>query len=175
MALNGTAAVIGNAQILEPKFLGSFSHFIECVVAVAGDGVTMKRAAQIFLLDELRQGVLFSRFKLAAVLSQLRRHEIEIDRTIQIGFIPDSGNFADRFVLLRLRIDGQRGEPVFVQCPATLQRAAAHFDVVFLVPSEICEGKRIFRRRDNAQITLDSGSQPHAGFCRTLRDDGLDQ
>src|SRR5438045_9767806 len=110
MALNGTAAVIGNAQILEPKFLGSFSHFIECVVAVAGDGVAMKRAAQIFLLDELRQGMLFSRFELAAVLSQLRRHEIEIDRAIQIVFIADSWNFADRSFLLRLRIDGQRGE-----------------------------------------------------------------
>ncbi len=67
MALNGAAAVIGDPEILQPEFAGGFGHFFECIVTVACDGMAMKRAAQIFLLDEFWQGMLFGRFEFAAV------------------------------------------------------------------------------------------------------------
>jgi hypothetical protein len=46
---------------------------------------------------------------------------------------------------------------------------------VFLVPGEISERKRVFRRRDHSQIALHSRTQPHARFGRALCDDGFDQ
>jgi hypothetical protein len=67
VALNGAAAVIGDPEILQPEFAGGFGHFFECIVTVACDGMAMKRAAQIFLLDEFWQGMLFGRFEFAAV------------------------------------------------------------------------------------------------------------
>ena len=59
--------MIRDAEILQPEFAGGFGHFFECVVTVAGDRVAMKRAAQILLLDEFWQGMLFGRFEFAAV------------------------------------------------------------------------------------------------------------
>ena len=160
-------------EILQPEFLGGFGHFFECIVTVARNRMAMKRAAQIFLLDQFRQRVLFGRFEFAAVLSQLRRNEIEIDRAIQIGFIAHLWNFLQRSFLFRFRINWNRSEPVFVERPASLQRAAAHLDVVFLVPGEISKRKRVFRRRDHSQIALHSRTQSHARFGRTLRDDRI--
>ena len=69
VALNGAAAVISDTEILQPEFAGGFGHFFECIVTVACHRVAMKRAAQIFFLDELWQGMLFGRFKLAAVFT----------------------------------------------------------------------------------------------------------
>ena len=53
--LNRAAAVIGDAEILQAELLRGFRHFFERVVTVARGRVAMKRAAQIFLLDQLRQ------------------------------------------------------------------------------------------------------------------------
>ncbi len=96
VGLNRTPAVIGDPQIFEAEFLRGFGHLFERIVTIARSRVAMKRAAQIFLLDQFRQRVLFGRFELAAVLSQLRRNEIEIDRAIQIGFIAHLWNFLQR-------------------------------------------------------------------------------
>ena len=49
--LNRALAVLGNSQIFQAELLRRCRHFLECIVTVACDGVTMKRAAQIFLLD----------------------------------------------------------------------------------------------------------------------------
>ena len=84
-------------------------------------------------------------------------------------------NFAWRSFLLRLRIKWNRSEPVFIQRPTSSQRAAAHLDVVFLVPGEISERKRVFRRRDHSQIALNSRTQPHARFGRAFCDNGFNQ
>ena len=51
--------MIGDPEIFQPEFLRGFGHFFERIVTVARDGVAMKRAAQIFLLDQFRQGMLF--------------------------------------------------------------------------------------------------------------------
>jgi len=54
MRLNRAAAVLGDAEVLQAKRLRRFGHFLERVVSIARDRVAMKRAAQIFLLDQLR-------------------------------------------------------------------------------------------------------------------------
>ena len=46
--LNRAAAVIGDAEILQPELLRRVRHLLERVVAVAGNGVTMKRAPRRF-------------------------------------------------------------------------------------------------------------------------------
>ena len=59
--------MIGDPEILQPEFAGRFGHFFECVVTVARHRMAVKRAAQIFLLDEFWQRMFFSRFEFAAV------------------------------------------------------------------------------------------------------------
>src|SRR5262245_15532468 len=107
--------MIGDAEILQPQFASGFGHFFKCIVTVARQRVAMKCATKILLLDELWQRMLFSGFELATVFPQLRRNEIEIDRAIQIGFVAYARNFAWRFFLLRVRINWDRGEAVFIE------------------------------------------------------------
>ena len=114
VALNRAAAVIGDAEILQPKLAGGFGHFFDCVVTVACHCVAMKRAAQIFFFDQLQQRIFSRRFEFAAVFPQLRRNKIEIDRVVEIGFVAHVWNFFFWPFLLRFRIDGNEREPVFV-------------------------------------------------------------
>src|SRR4051812_41455621 len=97
----------------------------------------MKGPAQIFRLDQARD---FSRrggFKFTAVLAQLRRDVIEIERAIEFFFVTDG-----RDVALRRPVDPairpyDRSEPIFVHRPTALKGAAAHDDVMLLTPSKI--------------------------------------
>src|SRR5947209_10154649 len=49
--LDGALAVLCDSQILQPELLRGGRHFFQRVVAVARDSVTMKCAAQLFLLQ----------------------------------------------------------------------------------------------------------------------------
>ena len=66
--LNLAAAVIGNAEILQPERLCGFRHFFKGVVAVARQRVAVKRATQIFLLDQFRNRIFLGGFELAPIL-----------------------------------------------------------------------------------------------------------
>src|ERR1043166_8293934 len=127
-------------------------------------------------------------FELAAVFSQLRRDEIEIDRSIEFGFIAHLWNFLNRPFLFRGR-DAVLRRPVgaarrpyhfrlwnwrqsvLVERPTSFKGAAAQFDVVILVAGEISKRKRIFGRAHNSQITLHSGAKSYARFGWALSDD----
>ena len=52
--LDGTAAVIGDAEILQAELARGGDHFLERVVSVARRRVAMERAAQILPLDQAR-------------------------------------------------------------------------------------------------------------------------
>src|SRR4029077_8503814 len=116
----------------------------------------MKRAAQIFFLDQLRQGVVLSRLELAAVFPELWRNVIKIDSVIEFDLVTNLRYGRYRFCDrpsgsdLCLRIGRQRREAIFIQGPAAFKRAAAQLDVVLLVPGKIDEGERILRRGDDA-------------------------
>src|SRR5207302_4980169 len=67
VCLNGAAAVIGDAEIFQPQFLRGSRHFFDGIVSVTRSGVTMKRAPQVFLLDQLRQRMFLGSFEFAPV------------------------------------------------------------------------------------------------------------
>ena len=161
--------MIGDAEILQAELLRRRGHFLEGIAAIARAGVTMKCAAQIFRLDQARQASFGGGFDFAAIFAQLRRNEIEIERTIKLRFIPHFRNRVRRSILARDSFGGR--EPIFVQGPAALQRAISQDDIVLFASGKIAERKRIFRRANHAQVGLDAGAQPDAGFGRALRDE----
>src|SRR2546430_12638810 len=108
-------------------------------MAVARSRVAMKCAPQVFLLDQFRKGMFFRSFKFAAIFTQLRRNEIEIESAIKFGLIAHLRNFLCPSFLFRFRIWRRRRETIFIQRPAALQRAAAQPDIVLLISSEISE------------------------------------
>ena len=183
--LDRAAAVFGNAQILQAQRLGRRRHLFERVVSVARGSVAMESAAQIFRLDQPGQRPRGSRLEFSAVLPQLRRDVIELERAVEIGFLADDRNrlFPGRDAALRRPVSAARrpylnwrlAEPVFVQRPAALQGAVSHHDVVLLASGKIIERERIFRRTDHAQVALNSRAQTDARFGWPLRDDGFDQ
>ena len=65
--LNRAPAVIGDAEILQAERLRGFRHFFERVVAVARDRVAVKRAPQIFLLDQFGERMLFGSLEFAGI------------------------------------------------------------------------------------------------------------
>ena len=74
--------MFGDSEVLQAEGLRGFRHFFERVVPVARHRVAMKRAAQIFVLNSLRQRMFFGGLEFAAVLTQLRRNEIEVERAV---------------------------------------------------------------------------------------------
>src|SRR5437773_9616455 len=67
MCLDRAAAVVGDAEILQPERLRSFGHLFDGVVSVARSGVTMKCSAQVLLLDQLRESVFVGVFELSPI------------------------------------------------------------------------------------------------------------
>ena len=107
--------------------------------------------------------MVFRGFEFAAVFAQFRRNKIERESAIQIRFLPNRwdlncrlSNYPPGSGLFRSRIGRQARQPVFIQGPAALQRAAAHLDVVFLAPGEVIERERILVRVDDAKIALNA-------------------
>src|ERR1700720_4235836 len=65
--LNLASAVIGNAEILQAERLRGFRHFFKGVVSVARSSVTMKRAPQVFLLNQFWERMFLGGFELAPI------------------------------------------------------------------------------------------------------------
>ena len=138
-------------------------------MAVARARVAVKGAAQIFRFEQARQAPCRRRLDFAAILAQLRRNEIKIERTIEFRFITDRRNFFAGFFFCVSVVGGC--ETIFVQCPAALERAIPQHDVVLLAAREITESERIFRAAHNAQISLDARAQTHTRLGCATRDD----
>src|SRR5207248_10545014 len=89
------AALIGDANIFEAKFLRGRDHFLEGIVSVAGGSMAMKGAAQVLQLDQARQFSRLCRFEFAAIFAQLRRNEIESESAIETRFFVNFRNGRD--------------------------------------------------------------------------------
>ena len=77
--------MVGDAEILQAEFLRRVRHLRERAAAVAGGGVTMKGAAQIFLLDQARQAPFRGGFEFAGIFAQLRRDVIQPKSAVEFG------------------------------------------------------------------------------------------
>ena len=114
--LDRAAAVIGDAEILQAELLRRRGHFLERIVAVARGGVAMESAAQIFRFDQARQRSRGGGLELAAVLAQLRRDVIEIERAIQVRLLANCRDFGRDLLSFFASAIGRRWrEPIFVQ------------------------------------------------------------
>src|ERR1700730_17552806 len=167
--------MFGNTEIFQSKCLRALRHFFERVMSVARERVAMERAAHIFRLDQFWKAVFFSRFEFAAVLAQLRRNKIEIDRAIELGFIADLRNFDCRSFLARFWVRSQWRETILIKRPAAFESTVPHLDIVLLAASEVVESKWIFRGTDHTQFALNAGAKSHACLGRSLRDDRFDE
>src|SRR4051794_39860526 len=79
MRLDGTPAVIGDPEILQPQLLSGLSHFFKAVVPITRGRMAMEGAAQVFLLEQARDCVSLGRFKLATVFPEFRRNEFKLE------------------------------------------------------------------------------------------------
>ena len=73
VGLEGTPAVVGDAEVLHAQVACRTGHFLESVVAVAGRRVAMEGAAQVFEGQEVGQFVPGCGLDLAEVFAQLGR------------------------------------------------------------------------------------------------------
>src|ERR1700737_2448133 len=79
-------AVIGDGDVLVTDGPRGFGHFFDGIFAVAGGGVHLKVAANIFVADQLGQAVGFGGFDLAAIFAQLGRDVVELQLGVNFFF-----------------------------------------------------------------------------------------
>ena len=68
MCLDRASAMVCDPEVLESQLLCSFRHLLDGVVPVACGCVTMKCAAQVFLLNEFWQRMVLSGFEFTPIL-----------------------------------------------------------------------------------------------------------
>jgi hypothetical protein len=93
VGLDRAAAVLGNAEVLQAELLRGGRHFFERVVAIAGGCMAMERAAQILGFNQSRKFPRGGSLELAAILPQLRRDVIELERAIKVRLFMNRRNW----------------------------------------------------------------------------------
>src|SRR6266542_813998 len=68
MCLSRAAAMVCDPEVLESQVLCTFRHLFDRVVPIACSRMTMKCAAQVFLLNEFWQRMLLGGFELSPIL-----------------------------------------------------------------------------------------------------------
>ena len=79
----GTLAVLGDAQIREPRAHRGLAHLLKRAGAVGGLGVIVKRTAELLACDELLAWLPFHH-EHGVRMTRLRRHEVEPKRLVHI-------------------------------------------------------------------------------------------
>src|SRR4029077_5261305 len=79
MCLRRASAMVCDSEVLESQLLCSFRHLLDGVVPIACGRVTMKRTAQVFLLNKFWQRMVLSGFEFTPILPKLRRNKTELD------------------------------------------------------------------------------------------------
>jgi len=157
VGLEGSLAVIGDAEVLESEFARGFCHFREAGVTVAGGGVIVEGSAEVLDGDEAGQRACLRSFDFPHAFADFRRHEVEAEGAVDIFFVVDASGFRGAFTAVG-------SEVVFVEGPAHAQGAAAELNVVFLAAREVDEGIRKLCSADHPEVALQSVGQPDAAF-----------
>jgi hypothetical protein len=71
VGLEGRFAVIGDAEVLQAEIMRGVGHLAQGGAAVAGGGVVVEDAAEVFELHQPWQAAVLRRLDLAGVLTQL--------------------------------------------------------------------------------------------------------
>ena len=163
VGLNGGFAVISDAQVLKSQIAGGLGHVFEGILAVAGPGVIVKRAAEIGQLDQLRQVAFLRRFDFATVFAKGGIDVAQAERAVEIGLVVD---------LWRRGFAAFGGsEAIFVQGESLFEGAAAESDVVFLAAGEVGQSEGVFLIGHGAEIALDAVFQADRGFGGAMNED----
>jgi hypothetical protein len=128
VGLEGRFAVIGDAEVLQAEVVGCLRHLAKGGAAIAGGGVVVKGAAQVFQLDEPRKAAMLGGVDLAGVFAKLRLDEVEAEGAVKITLVVNLWCF---------RAFLHEGEAVLVQRQALLERPATDGHVVLLAAGEI--------------------------------------
>ena len=155
-------AVVGDGHVLIAARLGGGRHLGNGRGPVAPIRVRMQITANVVEFHELGELMLAREGDLAAILAQLRRHEGKAELLVDLGFGP-AGDAAAAFE-----------EPVLVELPAAIVRQAAQGDVVRFGAGEIQQRRPEARRRNDAQVDLQTRAQDDGRarrpVCRDLGD-----
>src|SRR5437879_6540622 len=153
--------MVGDGHVFVAALPGSLGHFFDRVAAVGFDGVHVDVTLQVFLGDQLRQGMTLRKVDLAQVFAHLRRDVVEL----QLGVDLFLGFSRNRFLAF------QRGEAIFVQGVSHLEGALAQGDVVRLGAREVLHGGAEGVGRKQANIDLHAATEVKANFIVSASDD----
>ena len=133
--------------------------------AVGRRRVHVDVAAEIGGGDEPGQGLALGGLDFTAVLAQLRRHRLEVQRGVDVLL---AGARDPLLVLDAI-------EPVLVQLQAAPQGAVAQRDVVRLRPGEVLHRRPQAVAWHQPQVGLESAPEQHAGLRLAVREDAFHQ
>ena len=157
--------VVGNGDVLQPPRDRRLCHLPNRVAPVGFGRMHMQIAAQIAAHNQLWQSVFRSCIQFAAVLPQLRRNVIEIERVINI-------------LLCRRSNDDIIFKPqqrVFAQRQAAFNCALPQRNVMHLRPGKILQRRSITRPREQSHIDLKVVAKREADLVLSLRQELVDQ
>ena len=153
ICLNGTLAVIGNAQVLHPQLLSGGGHLFERGPTVTVHGVAMKSSPEVRPFNQIGKASAFGGFHLASILTKLGLDVGETECSVDISLEVNIGKRLLELPALR------SAKAILIERPASLQGARPHADIMLFAAGEIVEGKRIFGSCYRAQIALDSRNE----------------
>ncbi len=153
--------MIGDGHVLIAARLGRFGHLFDGVAAIGLDGMHVDIALQIFLRNQLGQGMVLRQVDFAEVLAHLRRNVVELELAVDFLF----GSSSDRFLTF------QSGQAVLVQRVSHLESALAQGNVVSLGSGEVLHGRAEGFRRKQTNINLQAVAQVKADLVVAAGDD----
>ena len=137
ICLNGTLAVIGNAEVLHSQFLSGGRHLFKRGPTITVRRVAMKSSPEVRPFNQVGKASTFGGFYLAAILTKLGLDVSETERSVDIGLEVNIGKRLLELAALR------SAEAILIERPTSLQGARPHADIVLFAAGEVVEGKRI--------------------------------
>ena len=157
--------VVGDRNISEPPCQRRLGHLADGVAAVGRIGVHVQIAANIRQRNQLRQRVRCRSLQFAAVLAQLGRDVVEIQRAIDL-------------LLARGRDDHVVFQPqqgILAQRQPALDGALAQRHIVHLRSRKVLQRRTIARARKQPDVHLQIISQRETDLVLPLRHQLVDQ
>ena len=157
--------MVGDGDVVEAARDGGFGHLADGVAAVGFGGVHVQIAADVAADDELGQRVFGGGFELAAVLAQLGRDVVEVERVVDRLF----GFGGDDLVVFEAE------ESVLAEGEAALDGALAQGDVVMLGAGEVLQRGAVAGAGEQADVDLQVVAQGEADLVLAAREELVDE